>query len=288
MRLSKKILGVILSALVLCAGFSLLFPPASAAEYEDGVYSVGVSTLGEGWHNTIVSPTTVYIEDGNIYTDIVFLRTSTPLHAPVYVSLTTAYGTYTDPVINESNYTCAFYHVRIDSLGEIPFSAVTEAMSMPYSVDYSVYIDPDAVPLKADEPPAPTEDPVPTEDPAPAEDPAPSEEPASNDEPAPAEEPKPAEDPAPAENPAPESGKTEKPEDSNTAPEKTEPSGSGDDPAPSPDKDDAPANAPAANDDPAAEAGGSSPALSTGATIGIAAAAVVIIAVIAVIAKKKK
>ncbi|MBR4232726.1 MAG: hypothetical protein IKR95_05900, partial [Oscillospiraceae bacterium] len=150
MRLSKRILCVLFSALILCAGFSLFSPPASAAGYADGVYSADVSMMGEGWHNSIASPTTVYIENGAVYVDIIFVRTTSPWHAPNYVSLTTSYGTYYDPVIDEASYTCAYYHVRVSGLGEIPFSTVTEAMSMPYSVDYSIYIDPDAVPLKED------------------------------------------------------------------------------------------------------------------------------------------
>lgn len=281
MRMSKRILCILFSALILCAGFSLITPSASAAEYEDGVYSVSVSTLGEGWHNSIVSPTTVYIEGGNIYTDIVFVRTTSPWHAPVYVSLTTAYGTYTDPVIDESNYTCAFYHVHIDSLGEIPFSAVTEAMSMPYSVDYAVYIDPDAVPLKADEPPVPADDPEPSDEPAPAEDPEPA------DEPAPGEEAKPEPVPAPAPVPAPEKEDGAKPDGSDKAPDKEEPAEEETDAAPA----DEPDAVPTTGGDPSDSAGDAEmkPAkLGTGAVIGIAAAAVVVIAAVAVLTRKKK
>lgn len=281
MRLAKKIMCILFSALILCAAFSRTSPSASAAEYEDGVYSVSVSMLGDGSRNTVVSPTTVYIEDGNIYADIVFVRTTSPWHAPVYVSLTTAYGTYTDPVIDESNYTCAFYHVYIDSLGEIPFSAVTEAMSMPHSVDYAVYIDPDAVPLKADEAPVPAEDPEPSDEPEPAEDPEPA------DEPAPGEEAKPEPEPAPAPVPAPGKEDGAEPDGADKAPDKEEPAEEETDAAPA----DEPDAVPTTGGDPSDSAGDAEmkPAkLGTGTVIGIAAAAVVVIAAAAVLARKKK
>ncbi|MBO4831745.1 MAG: hypothetical protein J5569_04640 [Oscillospiraceae bacterium] len=279
MRLRKSVLCVFLSLLVICGCSLFLLPAASAAEYEDGVYTADVGMVGEGWHNSIVSPTTVYIEDGNIYIDIIFVRTSSPWHAPAYVSLTTAYGTYYDPAVSDTNYTCAFYHVHVSSLGEIPFSAVTEAMSMPYSVDYAIYIDPDSVPVKTSEDPAPAEDPEPAGDPVSAEDPEPSEdpEPAENEEPAPEKDPEPApeKDPAPAE-----------PEKSDTVPGKDEPEEDVE-PVPTTGPDAAPAEdaAPAADSAVPEE---SASKLGTGAVIGIACAAVVVIAAAALLLKKKK
>ncbi len=282
MRLSKKILCTILSAIILCAGFSPFIPMAAAAEYEDGVYSAGVSMVGEGWHNSVVSPTTVYIEDGAVYVDIVFVRTSSPWHAPAYVSLTTAYGTYTDPVIDESNYTCAFYHVRIDALGEIPFSAVTEAMSVPHSVDYSVYIDPDAVPVKAADP-----EPVPAADPEPSDEPAPGEDPEQTDDPDSGEDPQPAPGPEPAEQQEPEKEADAKPDGPDAAPDKEEPAGDKADTPPAEEQDAVPTTGGDGSED-AGGAGKSQSKLSAGAVTGIAAAAVVIIAAAVVLAKKKK
>ncbi len=294
MRQSKNVLSVILSLLVLCACSLFLMPGASAAEYKDGVYTADVSTVGEGWHNSVVSPTTVYIEDGAVYVDIVFVRTTSPWHAPAYVSLTTDYGTYYDPAISEENYTCAFYHVRVDSLGEIPFSAVTEAMSMPYSVDYAVYIDPDAVPLKSEEAPAPSDDPEPSDEPAPGEDPEPA------DEPSPAEQPEPDKedgakpdgpDKAPDKEEPEEAGHAENsepadPEKADTVPGKDESEEDGQPvPTTGPDSD----QADASTDDTVPEGTAKDgPALGTGAIIGIVCAAAVVIAAVVIAISRKK
>ena len=196
MKTIKRILCVMLSAFLICAGAALFAQNASADGYADGTYSASVRMQGEGWHNSIVSPTTVYIENGEIYADIVFVRTSAPLHAPAYASVTTSYGTFKNPVVDETNYTCAFYRVHIDNLGEFTFSAVTEAMSQPYSVEYTIYIDPSGIPEKAEEPaatqdpePTVTTEPVPATEPVTTTEPTPPTDPVTTTEPTPATEP---------------------------------------------------------------------------------------------------
>ena len=142
-------------------------PAAAAGKYVDGTYTIGCQLTGEEWHNTLASPTTLYVEDGNLYVDIVFKRVTAPLHAPRYDSLTTAYGTYF-PEMNEDALTCTFYHVQIPDLGYQDVATVTSAMSQPYEVVYTVFFDPTGVPLT---------------DPSQAVDVTPPDEPGSEDEP---------------------------------------------------------------------------------------------------------
>ena len=148
-------------------------PAAAAGKYVDGTYTIGCQLTGEEWHNTLASPTTLYVEDGNLYVDIVFKRVTAPLHAPRYDSLTTAYGTYSSE-LNEDALTCTFYHVQIPDLGYQDVATVTSAMSQPYEVVYTVFFDPTGVPLT---------------DPSQAVDITPPDEPGSGDEPGEGDEP---------------------------------------------------------------------------------------------------
>ena len=148
-------------------------PAASAGKYVDGTYTIACQLMGEGWHNTLVSPTTLYVEDGNLYVDIVFKRVDAPLHAPRYDTLTTAYGTYF-PELNEEALTCTFRRVQIPDLGYQDVATVTSAMSQPYEVVYTVFFDPTGVPLT---------------DPSQAVDITPPDEPGGGDEPGGEDEP---------------------------------------------------------------------------------------------------
>ncbi len=121
-------------------------PAAAAGKYVDGTYTIACRLTGEEWHNTLVSPATLYVEEGNLYVDIVFKRVTAPLHAPRYDSLTTAYGTYA-PETDEEACTCTFRHVQIPDLGYQDVATVTSAMSQPYEVVYTVFFDPTGVPL---------------------------------------------------------------------------------------------------------------------------------------------
>ena len=126
-------------------------PQSAAAQYVDGSYSVEVELTGGSSHNALVSPTTVYVENGCIYADIVFKRVEAPFHAPSYDSLTTCFGTYL-PEIDEEALTCTFRRVQFPDLGDQEISAVTSAMSQPHEVQYSVFIDPAGVTLTGPSP----------------------------------------------------------------------------------------------------------------------------------------
>ena len=144
MKKTKHLLAAALCSLLLLA--LILTAPAAHAEYRDGTYEVAISLGGSGMnHNELLSPTTVRIENGSIYVDLVFHRVTND-HAPQYASVTTGCGTFTGPSISDTALTCAFYGVEVPSLGDVSITTVTEAMSQPYEVDYTVYIDDSAIP----------------------------------------------------------------------------------------------------------------------------------------------
>ena len=144
MKKTKHLLTAALCSLLLLA--LILTAPAAHAEYRDGTYQVPISLGGSGMnHNELLSPTTVRIENGSIYVDLVFHRVTND-HAPQYVSVTTGCGTFTGPSISDTAMTCAFYGVEVPSLGDVSITTVTEAMSQPYEVDYTVHIDDSAIP----------------------------------------------------------------------------------------------------------------------------------------------
>lgn len=144
MKKTKHLLTAALCSLLLLA--LILTAPTAHAEYRDGTYEVAISLGGSGMnHNELLSPTTVRIENGSIYVDLVFHR-ATNDHAPQYVSVTTGCGTFTGPSISDTALTCTFYGVEVPSLGDVSITTVTEAMSQPYEVEYTVYIDDSAIP----------------------------------------------------------------------------------------------------------------------------------------------
>lgn len=144
MKKTKHLLTAALCAVLLLA--LILTAPVAHAEYRDGTYQVAISLGGSGMnHNELLSPTTVRIENGSIYVDLVFHRVTND-HAPQYVSVTTGCGTFTGPSISDTAMTCAFYGVEVPSLGDVSITTVTEAMSQPYEVDYTVHIDDSAIP----------------------------------------------------------------------------------------------------------------------------------------------
>lgn len=139
MKKTKHLLSAALCSLLLLA--LILTAPPAHAEYRDGTYQAAISLGGSGMnHNELLSPTTVRIENGSIYVDLVFHRVTND-HAPQYVSVTTGCGTFTGPSISETALTCAFYGVEVPSLGDVSITTVTEAMSQPYEVDYTLHID---------------------------------------------------------------------------------------------------------------------------------------------------
>ena len=144
MKKTKHLLTAALCAVLLLA--LILAAPKAHAEYRDGTYQVPISLGGSGMnHNELLSPTTVRIENGSIYVDLVFHRVTNG-EAPKYVSVTTGCGTFTGPSISDTALTCAFYGVEVPSLGDVSITTVTEAMSQPYEVDYTVHIDDSAIP----------------------------------------------------------------------------------------------------------------------------------------------
>lgn len=144
MKKTKHLLAAALCSLLLLT--LILTAPAAHAEYRDGTYEVPISLGGSGMnHNELLSPTTVRIENGSIYVDLVFHR-ATNDHAPQYVSVTTGCGTFTGPSISDTALTCAFYGVEVPSLGDVSITTVTEAMSQPYEVDYTLYVDDSDIP----------------------------------------------------------------------------------------------------------------------------------------------
>lgn len=144
MKKTKHLLTAALCAVLLLA--LILAAPKAHAEYRDGTYQVPISLGGSGMnHNELLSPTTVRIENGSIYVDLVFHRVTND-HAPQYVSVTTGCGTFTGPSISDTAMTCAFYGVEVPSLGDVSITTVTEAMSQPYEVDYTLYVDDSAIP----------------------------------------------------------------------------------------------------------------------------------------------
>lgn len=152
MKKTKHLLTAALCAVLLLA--LILAAPKAHAEYRDGTYQAAISLGGSGMnHNELLSPTTVRIENGSIYVDLVFHRVTND-HAPQYVSVTTGCGTFTGPSISDTAMTCAFYGVEVPSLGDVSITTVTEAMSQPYEVDYTVHIDDSAIPQTGGSAPA--------------------------------------------------------------------------------------------------------------------------------------
>lgn len=198
MRKIKYMLCAVLTAALLLSVCALTAAQAYAAEYQDGDYTVPITLLTESKHNTVISPTTVHIENGNIYVDIAFQRKGEN-EMPQMASLTSDCGTYTKPEVNETNRSNTFYRVQVSSLGSVDVTVVTEAMSQPYEIDYTVFIDATSIPLKSESSPEP--DPTPAPEPAPA--PAPTPTPAPTPAPAPAPTPTPAPTPAPTPTPTP-------------------------------------------------------------------------------------
>ena len=144
MKKTKRLLTAALCAMLLLA--LILTAPPAHAEYRDGTYQAAISLGGSGMnHNELLSPTTVRIENGSIYVDLVFHRVTND-HAPQYVSVTTGCGTFTGPSVSDTAMTCAFYGVEVPSLGDVSITTVTEAMSQPYEVDYTLYVDDSAIP----------------------------------------------------------------------------------------------------------------------------------------------
>ena len=144
MKKTKHLLTAALCAVLLLA--LILAAPKAHAEYRDGTYQAAISLGGSGMnHNELLSPTTVRIENGSIYVDLVFHRVTND-HAPQYVSVTTGCGTFTGPSVSDTAMTCAFYGVEVPSLGDVSITTVTEAMSQPYEVDYTLYVDDSAIP----------------------------------------------------------------------------------------------------------------------------------------------
>ena len=144
MKKTKHLLTAALCAVLLLA--LILTAPPAHAEYRDGTYQTAISLGGSGMnHNELLSPTTVRIENGSIYVDLVFHRVTND-HAPQYASVTTGCGTFTGPSISDTALTCAFYGVEVPSLGDVSITTLTEAMSQPYEVDYTVHIDDSAIP----------------------------------------------------------------------------------------------------------------------------------------------
>ena len=152
MKKTKHLLTAALCAVLLLA--LILAAPKAHAEYRDGTYQVPISLGGSGMnHNELLSPTTVRIENGSIYVDLVFHRVTND-HAPQYVSVTTGCGTFTGPSISDTAMTCAFYGVEVPSLGDVSITTVTEAMSQPYEVDYTLYVDDADIPQTGGSAPA--------------------------------------------------------------------------------------------------------------------------------------
>lgn len=144
MKKTKHLLTAALCAVLLLA--LILAAPKAHAEYRDGTYQVPISLGDSGMnHNELLSPTTVRIENGSIYVDLVFHRVTNG-EAPKYDSVTTGCGTFTGPSISETALTCAFYGVEVPSLGDVSITTVTLAMSQPYKVDYTVHIDDSSIP----------------------------------------------------------------------------------------------------------------------------------------------
>ena len=162
MKLIRKALCVLLAALMVTAAAALAAPSAWAEDYEDGDYSVSID-LGESGmnHNTLASPTTVHIENGKIYVDLVFKRVKSADHAPQYTQVSTDCGTYTNPEIDNGALTCTFRYVQVSHLGSVTIYTITEAMSQPYEVDYVIYIDDSGIPVKETPAPTPTNTPTP-------------------------------------------------------------------------------------------------------------------------------
>ncbi len=286
----KKRFAALLALLLLVALFAA---PAAQAAYEDGTYTVSVSIEGLGRHNVLWSAATLHVEGGSLYIDVTFERVDPATHAPQYDWMQTSLGRVT-PVKNDDTCLCTFYRLPIPSLGNVPVTVLTSAMSQPYEVDYTLRIDGSSVPLAEEQTPEPSAEPTPdsAETPAPTDAPEPSNEPApttSAPEPSAEPAPEPSAEPTPEETPSPVPELPDEPAD---VPEPTEaviltpdlptdeppaPSGDAEHPG-TPEAPSAPAPAPEARS-----------GLGTGGIIGIIAAAAVVIAVVlALILKKKK
>lgn len=141
----------------MAAIISIFFMPLNhgevfAASYESGTYSVPVSLSGGTMgHNEIVSPCTVHISNGSITADIVIKRVKKPWHAPSIAWVETSAGRSGGPSVDENSYTNAFYNVPLPSLGTVTLNILTDAMSEPHEIEYSLYFDDSGIPAASSE-----------------------------------------------------------------------------------------------------------------------------------------
>ncbi|MBR5115402.1 MAG: hypothetical protein IK101_08950 [Oscillospiraceae bacterium] len=304
----KKRIAALLALVLLLA---LMAAPEAHAVYADGTYTVPVSIEGLGRHNVLWSAATLHVEGGSLYIDVTFERVDPATHAPQYDWMQSSLGRV-NPVKNDDTCLCTFYRLPIPSLGNVPVTVLSSAMSQPYEIDYTLKIDGSSVPLAegpASEPePSAEPTPEPTAEPAPT--PAPTVEPTAAPTATPTAVPTaaPTPVPTPAETPIPT---PEQPPEPDLPDEPDAPADGTDSPAPSdaviltPDlPTDAPDYAPDAEPEhpgtpeaptepspvPAPDpAPAPAKGLTTGGIIGIAAAAVVVAAaVIAVVVSKAK
>lgn len=149
MRIIKKTTTIVFTLIILAAAVALT-PDAYAKTYKNGIYKVTVELSASGMnHNKLVSPATLTVKDGNYYIDLVFKRVKGD-GAPQYTSMTTACGTFTERSLDEGAQTCTFKGVQIPDAGDFDVTTVTEAMSQPYEVDYTISVDASGIP-EADE-----------------------------------------------------------------------------------------------------------------------------------------
>ena len=284
----KKRIAALLALILL---FALMAAPAARAAYADGTYTVSVSIEGLGRHNVLWSAATLHVEGGSLYIDVTFERVDPATHAPQYDWMQTSLGRVT-PVKNDETCLCTFYRLPIPSLGNVPVTVLSSAMSQPYEIEYTLKIDGSSVPLAEET----TSEPEPSAEPTPdsAETPAPTEAPPATAEPTAEPAPEPTDEPSA--EPAPE-----QPEETPELPiEPTEPDAPD---APAPDDPviltpDLPTDAPPAPsgdiehpgtpEAPSAPAPEAHSGLGTGGIIGIIAAAAVVIAVVLALCLKKK
>lgn len=149
MKIIKK-LTTILFALMIIAAAVLVPRAAYAKTYKNGTYKVAVELSASGMnHNKLLSPASLTVSDGKYYIDLVFKRVKGD-GAPQYTSMTTACGTFTERSLDESAQTCTFKGVQIPEAGDFDVTTVTEAMSQPYEVEYTISVDASGIP-EADE-----------------------------------------------------------------------------------------------------------------------------------------
>lgn len=145
MRIIKKTTTIVFTLIILAAAVALT-PDVYAKTHKNGTYKVAVELSASGMnHNKLISPATLTVRDGEYYIDLVFKRVKGD-GAPQYTSLTTACGTFTERSLDEAAQTCAFKNVQIPYAGDFDVTTVTEAMSQPYEVDYTISVDASGIP----------------------------------------------------------------------------------------------------------------------------------------------